>query len=866
MPPIYQRRTHLVQGAPFSPKTYFKRAILKCPRIYHPEVLIESIGGGYARATTDCPAKNQLRVSDDLSQPLRHLTFCNITSSQKYEERIQKSFQMNNPNNLHKLLTKRLADPIFHGHPKTREEVWHDNFLNQSKVFDQNPSLIKLIHNITLTHLNDCTPVILYDNQIKSHESQLFQDLFKSFPVTFVHGYIDEKDKLEEPKLLQARQECLHFILFLTDVQKSAKILGKQSESKVIVVARSSQWAVQEFLSGPISRYFINLLVIGQSFKDDDNLETPYILYTHVLYIDGLGASKPQVLCSWNHGRYSRNVDLFPTKMNKGYAGHRFIIAAANQPPFIFRRIQTDSDGGNPRVVWDGIEVRILNLLAERNNFTVEIVEPHAVSREIILGRADIGVAGLYVTSERIRDMDMSFPHYQDCAVFITLTSTALPRYRAILGPFHWHVWVTLTFTYLFGIFPLAFSDKHTLRHLLQDKGEVENMFWYVFGTFTNCFTFVGKNSWSKTTKITTRLLIGWYWLFTIIITSCYTGSIIAFVTLPIFPDTVDSIKQLLSGFYRVGTLDRGGWERWFFNSSDPLTNKLLKKIEFVPNVGAGIRNTTKAFFWPYAFLGSKAELEYIVQANFTKVESKRSVLHVSNECFVFFGVSLSFPNKSLYSAKLSNDISRMSQSGIIDKLIDEVRWEMQRSSSGRLLSVGRESSQLGSLEEKGLTLEDTQGMFLLLGAGLLIAATALLSEWMGGFSRRCCMLRKKLTTNRNSNQSLIHITKTSVQSKINDSMDSILHFDARSPSMESIDTLDGQIINVSQDNITIHNDGDEKADSRRSSSVDLDKQVKDIFERDEFRRRVVLEEIVSMQDKREDTASKGVFGDRVIE
>ncbi|CAH2232114.1 jg20791 [Pararge aegeria aegeria] len=74
--------------------------------------------------------------------------------------------------------------------------------------------------------------------------------------------------------------------------------------------------------------------------------------------------------------------------------------------------------------------------------------------------------------------MDMSFPHYQDCAVFITLTSTALPRYRAILGPFHWHVWVTLTFTYLFGIFPLAFSDKHTLRHLLQDKGEVENMFW----------------------------------------------------------------------------------------------------------------------------------------------------------------------------------------------------------------------------------------------------------------------------------------------------------------------------------------------------------------------------------------------------
>lgn len=64
---------------------------------------------------------------------------------------------------------------------------------------------------------------------------------------------------------------------------------------------------------------------------------------------------------------------------------------------------------------------------------------------------------------------------------------------------------------------------------------------------------------------------------------------------------------------------DRGGWEKWFLNSSDPYINKLFRKLELVPNVEAGIRNTTKAFFWPYAFLGSQAELEYLVQANFSK-------------------------------------------------------------------------------------------------------------------------------------------------------------------------------------------------------------------------------------------------------
>lgn len=78
--------------------------------------------------------------------------------------------------------------------------------------------------------------------------------------------------------------------------------------------------------------------------------------------------------------------------------------------------------------------------------------------------------------------------------------------------------------------------------------------FWYVFGTFTNSLTFSGEYSWSGSSKDSTRLLIGIYWVFTIIITACYTGSIIAFVTLPVAPDTIDSLDQLKDGFFRIGT------------------------------------------------------------------------------------------------------------------------------------------------------------------------------------------------------------------------------------------------------------------------------------------------------------------------
>lgn len=64
--------------------------------------------------------------------------------------------------------------------------------------------------------------------------------------------------------------------------------------------------------------------------------------------------------------------------------------------------------------------------------------------------------------------------------------------------------------------------------------------------------------------------------------------------------------------------VDKGGWQYWFENSSDPITSTLMKDIEFLVDVESGLKNTTRAFFWPYAFLGSRAQLDYIVRTNFT--------------------------------------------------------------------------------------------------------------------------------------------------------------------------------------------------------------------------------------------------------
>lgn len=229
--------------------------------------------------------------------------------------------------------------------------------------------------------------------------------------------------------------------------------------------------------------------------------------------------------------------------------------------------------------------------------------------------------------------------------------------------------------------------------------------------------------------------------MFTIIITACYTGSIIAFVTLPVFPETVDTLSQLQNGFYRIGTLDRGGWERWFLNSSQKETSKLLKNLEFVRDLEEGLSNVTKAYFlFPYAFIGSKSQLEYVIQSNYSDEKlGRRSALHISDECFALFGVSYTFQKESVYRKKLNDGLLMLQQSGIIQKVKSDVRWDMIRSSTGKLLqiSTGR-SLKMAYQEERGLTLADTEGMFLLLGMGFLLAGCALVSEWVGGCTNKC--------------------------------------------------------------------------------------------------------------------------------
>ncbi|KAK7603162.1 hypothetical protein V9T40_003161 [Parthenolecanium corni] len=353
---------------------------------------------------------------------------------------------------------------------------------------------------------------------------------------------------------------------------------------------------------------------------------------------DGIGSSTKKILTCWRLDRLTRpDVNLFPPKLDEGLNGHRMVVSAAEQPPFVIKK----------------------NLAAD------EVVE------NVHKGVADVGVSGIYTSRQFYNYIYFSSSHSQDCAAFITSSSTAIPK-----------------------------SVKRT------------------------------------------------YWIFTIIITAAYSSSIISFITIPTYFDVVDTVDDLIEEEFRVGTIDSRDWKEGFIDTMDNKTNELLKNIEIVNSSIIGLEKVRKQK--NFAFLGSRSYLSYAVRSNFSFSSSKKkSMYHITSQCLAPFMVSFVMKPKADFLIKFDQQIQRLQENGLIEKIANDIDWAINRKIGGRLFMGASTGLKNDAPEDRQLTLDDVQGMFLLLGIGMNFAAASLIRECWYGY--RCCRPSRILTSRRSS-------------------------------------------------------------------------------------------------------------------
>lgn len=149
-------------------------------------------------------------------------------------------------------------------HEKPQWLQWSEAFMGKSRICQQS-NLVKLLNKITCNYLSDCTPVILYDAFTQHYDKLLIERLLRDFPVDYIHGQISTDYAMLVEYSVSTRTVCYSYILFVNDVMRCKDVIGTQEKSKVVVVSRSSQWRIFEFLSDEVSRHFFNLLVIVKS-------------------------------------------------------------------------------------------------------------------------------------------------------------------------------------------------------------------------------------------------------------------------------------------------------------------------------------------------------------------------------------------------------------------------------------------------------------------------------------------------------------------------------------------------------------------------------------------------------------------------
>ncbi|XP_011501708.1 PREDICTED: glutamate receptor ionotropic, kainate 5 [Ceratosolen solmsi marchali] len=630
-------------------------------------------------------------------------------------------------------------------HQTINGKLIHENPKKSLQSFkNKNESLAKLFQSIANEYLKNCTLGIIYDLNYEQNYPIDFHLYFANTFLPLTQETIDFSAG-ERPTRERYSDKCTNYVIFLHNIFAIKYIMPPNIKSKIVIVSAETLWEIKDFLKSHIARMYKHLLIITHSVSNKHGAGS-YLLYTHKLYADGSGSSQPLFLASWiNNSITVENINLFPEKLNNGFMGHRLLVSTIENPPFTIRR----SLIGSAESDWDGIEIRLLKLSAAYLNFTVEFTEPRSagpssidsIKFDVLTGTASAATGGIYQTEELIKSFDIIAPYTEDCAAFISLASTAIPKYRAILGPFQYSVWMLLCAAYFFLIISLTFNSNFTILSLLKHPSKINTMFWFVFSTYTNSFVIKSPFLNDGIARNSITILLAIYWVFTIIITACYTGSIIAFITLSVYPSAVETADELLTYRYRIGTLDHNGWQKWFNvnTTDDQFLIKLFRKMEYVPSALEGVKNASRAYFWPYAFLGSKTTLDYIVQTDFAPTwATKRSLMHISKECFVRYNVVQLFPVKSLYTKYMNTFVNRAIETGLIEKIISDIEWIIQRIATKTNRQITKRISRKIQVNDRILTVEDTQGMFLILAIGLSLAVFVITIESSINFIKKC--------------------------------------------------------------------------------------------------------------------------------
>ncbi|XP_045128431.1 glutamate receptor-like [Portunus trituberculatus] len=596
-------------------------------------------------------------------------------------------------------------------------------------------SLLQVIKYLVERFLIGCDIMVLFDEGSGTAEAKAEALLKLGLPVVVVSLRGDgDSGPLEIPADSQfpGASDCPAYFIF-ADKAKSLRSLVESADfysqlhylGRFIFVTESAMGAPRLILDNPVMAWRPHALVITES--GGVRRSSSYDVWSHEVFRDDVPERVHRVE-KWRRGAAQLGAHLFPNKLGNFHGNVLRAVTFEHAPSIV--EVEGHSAGHH----YDGIDIRLLHILADALNFRLKIVNPSdggkwgspldngswtGLTGDLTQRRAHMGVANLFIHIHYLEVVDMTVPYDMEFGCFITPLPEPLPQWVALSYPFSLQVWI-LTMVFLPVGTTLLYVASVAARFLLHDEtwdGSFSRTVFYALGVFLS----VGMPQVPRS-NATRGYFIMWVW-YGVLLTAVYRSSLTAFLTIPLTQTPIDTLHQLVSSSLPAWGATGLTFKKMLEENPDPMVQQLALRYEPVSGAEEGILLTAQR---KYAMMENRQFLEYTIATNYTNKYGEET-LHVMRECFLPFRIGMAMPKKAPYKPNLDRVVDRVVEAGLVRKWFSDILF-----SSRKRGTAGNEESRGGAL-----TVDNLQGAWLLLGAGWVVSGAAIVLELLFASSRQ---------------------------------------------------------------------------------------------------------------------------------
>nr|XP_055024082.1 glutamate receptor ionotropic, delta-2 isoform X4 [Misgurnus anguillicaudatus] len=486
----------------------------------------------------------------------------------------------------------------------------------------------------------------------------------------------------------------------------------------------SKPWQGGKSMLDTVKKGGVSGLTSLLEFNDNGSNPNIYfeILGTNYGEDRGRGVSR---LATWDpvHGL---NGTLTDRKLENNMRGVVLRVVTVLEEPFV---MVSENVLGKPKK-YQGFSIDVLDALANYLGFKYEIyVAPdhkygsqqadgawNGLMGELVFKRADVGLSALTITPERESVVDFT-TRYMDYSVGVLLKKAERTvDIFACLAPFDLSLWACIAGTVLLVgtlVYLLNWLNPPRLPMGSVSSTTLYNSMWFVYGSF------VQQGGEVPYTTLATRMMMGVWWLFALIVISSYTANLAAFLTISRIENSIQSLQDLAkqtdlpygtvldSAVYdQVRSKGINPFER------DPMYSQMWRMINRTGgaenNVEESKEGIRKVKYGRFAFVWDAAVLEYVA------INDEDCSLYTVSNSVADRGYGIAMQHGSPYRDIFSQRILELQQNGDMDIL--KLKWWPQDSPCDLYSPVG--TRKTGS----ALDIHSFAGVFFVLAAGVVLS------------------------------------------------------------------------------------------------------------------------------------------------